>query len=110
MIGELATRRPKVVKAWVDSGFQRSVVELGAKHNIDVEVVSKEPGQRGFKPQPKRWTVERTYGWLMLHRRLVRDYEALPERSRTMVHWAIIDLMLRRVTGESAQTWRENST
>jgi transposase len=39
---------------------------------------------------PRRWAVERTLGWLMLHRRLVRDFETLPNRSRTMIHWAVI--------------------
>jgi hypothetical protein len=53
-----------------------------------------------------RWVAERTFGWLMLHRRLVRDYETLPERSRTMILWSMLDNMTRRLTGESTQTWR----
>ena len=97
---------PSVTKAWVDSGYKRSVIERGAAYNIDVEVVSKLPGQKGFKPLPKRWAVERTFGWLALHRRLVRDYETLPNRSRTMIHWAMIDNMSRRPTSESTPTWR----
>jgi Transposase and inactivated derivatives len=109
VIDELATRHSNVVKSWVDSGYQRSVVEQGAKHGIEVEVVGKEPGQKGFKPLPKRWAVERTFGWLMLHRRLVRDYETLPERSRTMIHWAMIDNMSRRLTRECTLTWRIDS-
>jgi len=44
----------------------------------------------------------------MLHRRLARDYETLPEPSRTMIHWTMIDNMSRRLTGESSQTWRDN--
>ncbi|WP_435830404.1 hypothetical protein [Saccharopolyspora shandongensis] len=50
--------------------------------------------------------MERTLGWLMLHRRLVRDYEALPQRSRTMVHWAMTNIMSRTLADESTQTWR----
>lgn len=109
LVDELSVRQPSVVKAWVDSGYKRSVIEQGAKYNIDVEVVSKDPDQRGFKPQPKRWAVERTFGWLMLHRRLVRDYETLPGRSRAMIHWAMIDNMARRLTGESTRTWRDDA-
>jgi len=75
VVGELAARHPAVVKAWADSGYQRSVIEQGAAHGIDVEVVRKNPGQKGFAPLPKRWAVERTFGWWALHRRLVRDYE-----------------------------------
>jgi len=108
VVSELADRHPGVVKAWVDSGYKRSVIERGASHGIDVEVISKDPGQKGFAPLPKRWAVERTFGWWMLHRRLVRDYETLPERSATMIYWAMIDNMGRRLTGESTQTWRDD--
>jgi transposase len=106
MVDQVAARHPAVTKVWVDGTYQRSVIDLGAKHNIEVSVVSKEPDQRGFKPQPKRWAIERTLGWLMLRRRLVRDYETLSERSRTMIHWAMIDVMSRRLTGESTPSWR----
>jgi transposase len=106
VVDELAHRRTGVVAAWVDSGYQRSVIDRGAAHGIEVAVVTKDPAQRGFKPQRKRWAVERTFGWLMLHRRLARDYETLPTRSRTMILWAMIDNMSRRLTGESTVSWR----
>jgi transposase len=108
VVSELAARHPGVARAWADSGYKRSVIEAGAAHGIDIEVVSKEPGQKGFVPLPRRWAVERTFGWWMLHRRLARDYETLPERSRTMIFWAMTDNMSRRLTGESTQTWRAN--
>jgi transposase len=110
VVDELAAQQPDVVKVWVDTGYKQSVIDRGAAHGIDVVVVTKEPDQRGFKPQPKRWAVERTFGWLMLHRRLVRDYETDPARSRAMIHWAMIDNMSRRLTGESTSTWRTSST
>jgi transposase len=109
LMDTLAADHPSVTKAWVDSGYKRSVIERGAAYNIDVEVVSKAAGQKGFQPLPKRWAVERTFGWLALHRRLVRDYETLPNRSETMIYWAMIDNMSRRVTGESTPTWRTDS-
>jgi len=109
VIDAVAAGHPGVTKAWVDAGYKRSVVERGAAAGIDVEVVSKEPGEKGFRPLPKRWAVERTFGWLVLHRRLVRDYETLPERSETMIHWALIDNMSRRLTGESTPTWRNDA-
>ena len=46
----------------------------------------------------------------MLHRRLVRDYETNPRRSRAMIHWAMIDNMSRRLTGESTLSWRYDAT
>ncbi|GHE63382.1 hypothetical protein GCM10017771_86660 [Streptomyces capitiformicae] len=74
---------------------------------IDLEIVQRAHGSRGFTPIPKRWTVERTYGRLMLHRRLARDYETLPARSETMIHLAMTDLMARRLTGEATSSWRD---
>ncbi|WP_066942575.1 transposase [Microtetraspora fusca] len=71
-----------------------------------VKTSANAPATRGFTPLPHRWTVERTLGQLMFHRRLARDYEALPARSGAMIHLAMIDLMARRLTGESIPTWR----
>ena len=107
VVEQVARRHPQVSVAWVDSGYKRSVIDTGAAYGIEVLVVTKDPQQRGFKPQRKRWAVERTFGWLMLHRRLVRDYETNPQRSRAMIHWAMIDNMSRRLTGESALSWRD---
>lgn len=64
-------------------------------------------GTRGFTPLPKRWSVERTYGWLMFHRRLARDYESPSARSEAMLHLAMTDLMTRRLTGEATVSWRD---
>jgi putative transposase len=46
---------------------------------------------------PKRWVVERTFGWLGRHRRLSKDYEKLPATSETLIRLAMIKLMLRRL-------------
>lgn len=50
--------------------------------------------------------AERTLGRLMIRRRLVRDCEALPDRSEAMIYIAMIDLMTHRLTGENTPTWR----
>ncbi len=55
----------------------------------------------GFVAQPKRWRVEQTYGILVLHRRLVRDYEYHPASSASRVYRAMIQVMTRRLTGEN---------
>ncbi|MCP2353614.1 transposase [Nonomuraea thailandensis] len=101
-----ATDRPTLTKAWADSAYRTTVIEGGAALGIDVEIVRRDPATRGFTPLPRRWPAERTLGWLMLHRRLVRDYEARPDRSEAMIHIAMIDLMARRLTGENTPTWR----
>lgn len=72
-----------------------------------MEITARAPGTRGFTPIPKRWAVERTHGWLMLHRRLARDYETLSVRSEAMIHLAMTDLVARRLTSENTISWRD---
>ncbi|WP_329201848.1 MULTISPECIES: IS5 family transposase [unclassified Streptomyces] len=96
-----------VEKALVDQGFKNQVVAHGAGLGIDVEIVARNPQERGFVPQPKRWRVEQTYGILILHRRLVRDYEHHTASSASRVYWAMTQVMARRLTGENTPTWRE---
>ena len=97
---------PTVVKTWVDAGFKNQFVEHAATLGIDAEVVPRNTEVRGFHVVKRRWVVERTLGWLMLHRRLARDYETLPGSSEAMIHIAMIDNVSRRITDESAPTWR----
>jgi transposase len=47
-----------VRKALVDQGFKNQVVLHGANLGIDVEIVERNPQDKGFVPQPKRWRVE----------------------------------------------------
>jgi hypothetical protein len=82
LVDIVAATQPGVHTALVDNGYQRSVVERGEAAGIDVTVAQKPNGVKGFQPTA-RWAVERTFGWFMQHRRLVRDYETLPERALT---------------------------
>ncbi|WP_345694522.1 transposase, partial [Nonomuraea thailandensis] len=68
--------------------------------------VHRDPETRGFHVLKRRWVIERTFGWLMLHRRLARDYETLPASSEAMIHIAMIDNASKRITDESTSTWR----
>ncbi|MEV6247183.1 IS5 family transposase [Streptomyces sp. NPDC051742] len=96
-----------VEKALVDQGFKKAVVDHGTALGVDVEIVKRNPQDTGFVPQPKRWRVEQTYGILILHRRLVRDYEHHPASSACRVYWAMTQVMVRRLTGANTPTWRE---
>lgn len=62
-----------------------------------LSIVEPDEGSSGFDPLPKRWVIERTFGWFGGYRRLIRDYEHLPEMSEAMVRAAMIRLMIRRV-------------
>lgn len=84
---------------WVDSGFDGSPFMMWVMDccHLIVEVVRRPKQQKGFVVLPKRWVVERTFGWLMRCRRLVRDYERLPETSETFIYLAMIRIMVKRL-------------
>lgn len=105
-IEKVAAKHPAVRKTWVDGGYRRHLVEHAATLGIDMHIVRRAPSTRGFAVLPRRWTVERTLGWLMNHRRLARAYEAKLHRSEAMIYVAMINLMTRRLTHESTPTWR----
>lgn len=65
------------------------------RQGIELEVVKRK--EEGFKLLPKRWVVERTFGWLSRYRRLSKDYEGLIETSRNWVFVSMIRLMVRRI-------------
>ncbi|MET7729725.1 IS5 family transposase [Streptomyces mirabilis] len=106
LLDTVAERAPSTVKALVDQGFKQSVVLHGRSLGVDVEIVERNPQDVGFVPQPIRWRVEQTFGILIMHRRLVRDYESRPASSVSRVHWAETDRMTRRLTGTTAASWR----
>jgi transposase len=84
---------------WVDGGFDGEPFMKGVMDTLSwiVEVVLRPQGAQGFILLPKRWVVERTFGWLMGCRRLAHDYEVLPETSETLIYIAMIRIMLRRL-------------
>jgi transposase len=106
LLDQATTVYPTLTKTWVDAGFKNKLVEHGAKLGVDVEVVTKDPQVKGFSVVKRRWVVERTLGWVMQHRRLVRDYEARPDNSASMITIAMIDNLAKRLTAETTPTWR----
>jgi putative transposase len=83
---------------WVDGGYRGSLVKWVAEHlRFRLRVVLRPQEQQGFKVLPRRWVVERTFGWLNQYRRLSKDYEVLPSSSEAMIYIAMTRLMLRRL-------------
>lgn len=96
-----------VRKALVDQGFKNQVAVHGTRLGIGIETVERNPQETGFVPQTKRWRVEQTYGILILHRRLVRDYEHRPSSSASRVYWAMTHVIVRRLTSVNTPTRRD---
>ncbi|MBT2545785.1 IS5 family transposase [Streptomyces sp. ISL-44] len=105
LLTRVAADHPTISKAWVDTGYKKKAVEHGATLGIDVDVVPRNQQVKGFSVIPRRWVVERSFGWIMMHRRLARDYETKPAHSESMIRVAMISNLAKRATGETAITW-----
>lgn len=98
LLDRLRFAMPSVALVFADGGYAGKLVAWARQRlRLALDIVRKPDGQRGFAVLPRRWVVERTLAWLMRCRRLVRDYERLPDSHETMVKWAMIGLMVRRL-------------
>lgn len=83
--------------AYVDQGYTgEDPAAEAATHGIELEVVKRPEGARGFVLLPRRWVVERDFAWVSRFRRLVKDYERLPETLSGLHFVAFVCLMLSR--------------
>jgi transposase len=87
---------------WADSGYDGRPLAgwVYAVARITLEVI-KRSELHVFQVVPRRWVVERSFGWLLRYRRLVRDYERRPEHHEAMVYWATVAIMTRRLARRS---------
>ena len=92
-------RTNRLFLVWADGGYSGKPLLMWVMDVLHwvLQVVLRPEEQKKFVLLPKRWVVERTFGWLMNHRRLVRDYEWLPESAESMIYIAMIRNMLRRL-------------
>jgi putative transposase len=98
VLGKALGRFPRLTKIWVDQGYKAHFVAWAqGVRDWAIEVVKRPEGAQGFRVLPRRWVVERTFGWLGRSRRLSKDYEALPETSEAIIRVAMIHLMLKRL-------------
>ena len=70
---------------------------------VVLEIVRRSDDVKGFQVLPRRWVVERTFGWLIRNRRLARDYERLTGNAETMIKIAMIRLMAIRLADEQVR-------
>jgi transposase len=101
-VSELAAQLQQVTGenvelAYVDQGYTGdAAAQAAAPHGIQLEVVKLSEAKKGFVLLPKRWVVERSFGWASRFRRLVRDYERLPETVAGLHFVAFTCLFLTR--------------
>lgn len=82
---------------WADGGYAGEFVREARRLFGRVIEIVKRPELHKFVVLPKRWIVERTFGWFGRYRRLSKDYETLPVSSESMIYLAMINLMLHRL-------------
>ena len=88
---------PRLALLWVDGAYPGARDFATRYAGITLEVVSRPEGVKGFVVVPRRWVVERTFGWLGRYRALSKDYEGCPESSEAWIYLAMLQLMLRRL-------------
>ena len=87
---------------WADGGYAGQLIAwVQSQYGWLLQTVLRPVGVKGFVLLPRRWVVERTFGWLGRYRRLSKDYERLTDTSETMIHIAIIHRMSRYLLPES---------
>jgi putative transposase len=97
VLAKLGSRFQRLKRIWVDAGYAGAFVDWAQQTFAWVVEVVKRRDMHRFVVLPKRWIVERTFGWFGKYRRLSKDYETLPSSSETMVYLAMINLMLHRL-------------
>jgi putative transposase len=89
---------PSLQLIWADGGYAGKLV--GWVKDVCswvLQIVKRTDDVKGFKLLPRRWVVERTFGWIGRNRRLSKDYERRTETSEAMIYWAMTRLMVRRL-------------
>ncbi|GAB3555496.1 IS5-like element ISMac15 family transposase [Noviherbaspirillum agri] len=97
----LKKRWPWVKHLFADAAYdRRRLMDEATMLGFVVEVVRKLENQHSFVPLPRRWVVERSFGWMMQWRRLVRDHERRIDVSTEMIYVAMGSLLLKRLFEE----------
>ena len=87
-------------RMWVDGGYSGPAFAQwvrGIRPKLQKEGVKRSDSTTGFAVLPRRWVVERTFGWFMRNRRLVRNYETSEDSAKPFAFIAMIRIQLRRL-------------
>jgi putative transposase len=104
VLNNMKVKYNSIIKLFADMGYQSSNLKdyIKEEHNIDLEIVKRPPCRfwvktdsnpedwpkfpTGFKVQPKRWVVERTFAWLGRNRRLSKEYDYHTESTESIIY------------------------
>lgn len=99
VLQKMQNQFPRLQLIWADGGYAGQLVEAVKKTlGIKLEIVKRSDDAEGFKVLPRRWVVERTFGWLGRSRRLSKNYERKSVSAESMIYIAMVRLMVTRLT------------
>lgn len=106
LLAAVSRKSPWVKLAFADSGYAGDETARAAfeASRIRISVVRRSDRAKGFIVLPKRWIVERTFGWLNRARRLAKDFETLIESSKAWLLLAVTALLVRRIARDYQRT------
>ncbi|QMV46489.1 IS5 family transposase [Wolbachia pipientis] len=114
VLDNMRKKHTNVRKMWADMGYQGKDLKdhIKGEYNIDIEIVKRPPCrfwvhqdtppellpkvEPGFKVQPRRWVVERTFAWINRNRRLSKEYDLLTTSTESFIYLAMSKVMLQR--------------
>jgi putative transposase len=97
LFAQVTKEEPTLKIIFADGGYAGKLVDWANETFPWTLEIVKRSELHKFVILRKRWIVERTFSWLVDHRRIARDYERDPKTSEAMIQIAMISLMLRRL-------------
>ena len=110
---KIRNRFPRLTLIWADGGYTCPTSSgagagpklgdwLQALGRWALSIIKRSDDLSGFQVLPRRWVVERTFGWLNRSRRLSKDFERRPEIEEAWIYAAMTQLMIRRLARAAA--------
>ena len=98
IVAAVRQRWPWLKHLFADGAYDRTrLMDAATYLDFVLEIIRRSDKEPGFKLLPRRWVVERTFGWMTRWKRLVRDCEQRIDVSDAMIHVALGSLMLRKI-------------
>jgi transposase len=80
--------------AFADQGYTgEDAAQAARDEGIELQVIKLPEAKKGFVLLPRRWVVERSFGWLNRFRWLARDYERLPQ-TLAGLHFVVFAMLM----------------
>ena len=95
LLESVGDRLPRLAVIWADGAYAAVRDWVREKFGWVLTTILRPIGAKGYIHLPRRWIVERTFGWFGRYRRLSKDYETNPRSSEAWIYIAMIHRMTR---------------